>query len=59
MLFPPELRDFVDREIWTYAKTMPTWPHEYIVRDRVDEDLFVQLGHHIRAEGYEGLLSDN
>jgi hypothetical protein len=55
MSFPPELRDFVDRETWTYAKTMPEWPHEYIVRDRVvDEDLFVQLVKHIRANGYEG-----
>ena len=54
MSFPPELRDFVNREEWTYAKTMPQWPHEYLVRDRVDEELFVQLVQHIRAEGYEG-----
>jgi len=30
------------------------WPHEYIVRERVDEGLFVQLVGHIRAHGYEG-----
>ena len=54
MRFPAELRDFVDHETWTYAKTMPEWPHEYIVRERVDEDLFVQLVQHIRAHGYEG-----
>jgi len=53
--FPPQLRNFVDRETWTYAKTMPKWPHEYLVRERVgDEELFVQLIEHIRAEGYEG-----
>lgn len=51
---PPELRDFVDREIWTYAKTMPIWPHEYIVRDRVDQKLFLALVHHIRTHGYQG-----
>mgnify|MGYP000943804275 CR=1 FL=1 len=39
---------------WTYAKTMPLWPHEYIVRERVDEGLFVRLVEHIRAHGYEG-----
>jgi hypothetical protein len=33
---------------------MPEWPHEYIVRDRVDEGLFVRLVLHIRAHGYEG-----
>ena len=54
MLLPKDLRDFVDSETWTYAKTMPEWPHEYIVRERVDEDLFVQLVEHIRAHGYEG-----
>ena len=54
MSFPPEPRDFVDQESWTYAKTIPTWPHEYLVRERVDEDLFVQLVEHIRAQGYEG-----
>jgi hypothetical protein len=33
---------------------MPTWPHEYIVRDRVDEELFERLVVHIRANGDEG-----
>jgi hypothetical protein len=33
---------------------MPEWRHEYIVREKVDEDLFVQLVNHIRAFGYEG-----
>ncbi len=54
MLFPPELSDFVSREKWAYAKTMPRWPHEYIVRERVDEALFEKLVKHIRANGYEG-----
>ncbi|MFH1024612.1 MAG: hypothetical protein V1809_14620 [Planctomycetota bacterium] len=53
--FPDELQKFVDAAPWTFAKTYaPTWPHEYIVRDRVDENLFVQLVRHIRAHGYEG-----
>jgi len=54
MSFPQELRDFVGRETWTYAKTMSKWPHEYLVRERVDEKLFVELVEHIRAHGYEG-----
>lgn len=48
------LRNFLASVAWTYARTMPQWPHEYIVRDRVDEDLFVQLVEHIRSSGYEG-----
>ena len=54
MSFPTELNDFVNGEKWTYAKTMPKWPHEYIVRKRVDEALFEKLVKHIRTNGYEG-----
>ena len=49
MSFPRELREFIDQETWTYAKKMPEWPHEYIVRERVDEELFVQLVKHTSA----------
>jgi len=52
--FPAELRAFVDEQHWTFAKTMPVWPHEYIVRDRGDERLFERLVQHIRAHGVEG-----
>ena len=53
--FPPDLRQFVADEKWVYAKTYAsTWPHEYIVRDRVDEALFTKLVEHIRANGYLG-----
>ena len=54
MPLPRALRDFVDSEAWAFAKTMPEWPHEYVVRDRVDEDIFVRLVQHIREHGYEG-----
>jgi hypothetical protein len=54
MRFPADLRTFVDEQLWTFAKTMPQWPHEYIVRERVDERLFVRLVEHIRAHGYGG-----
>jgi hypothetical protein len=51
---PENLRRFVESCRWTFAKTMPVWPHEYIVRKQVDEGMFVQLVQHIRAHGYEG-----
>ena len=55
MEFPPKIKAYVDTEAWTFAKTYAqTWPHEYLVRDRVDQGLFVQLVRHIRAHGYEG-----
>jgi hypothetical protein len=55
MRLPPELKAFVDETSWTFAKTYATtWPHEYIVRERVDEGLFLSLVRHIREHGYEG-----
>ncbi len=52
--FPPALCAFIESAPWTFAKTMPVWPHEYIVRTRVDEALFVSLVEHIRQHGYLG-----
>lgn len=51
---PTPLREFVESEEWTFAKTMPEWPHEYLVRDRVDTELFEALVRHIREHGFEG-----
>lgn len=53
-VFSEVLQDFIKSTHWTYAKTMPKWPHEYIVRERVDEKLFIDLVTHIRAYGYTG-----
>ena len=53
------LKQFVRSCQWTFATTYATtWPHEYIVRAKVDESLFVQLVQHIRAHGYEGNFYD-
>jgi hypothetical protein len=46
-----KLCEFIASEKWTFAKTMPEWPHEYIVKERVDEKLFVELVLHIRKYG--------
>jgi hypothetical protein len=51
--FPDDLLNFVREAKWAFAKTMPEWPHEYIVREQVDQNLFVQLARHIRANGHE------
>ena len=52
--FPPELKQLINNAKWTYAKTMPEWEHYYIVRDKVDEVLFVRVVEHIRYYGYQG-----
>ena len=55
MMLPNRLKALIDETEWTFAKTYAkTWPHEYIVRDRVDEELFVSLVRHIREHGDEG-----
>jgi hypothetical protein len=50
---PTVLQAFIDSVQWTFAKTMPEWPYEYIVRDQVDENLFMMLVQHIGSQGYE------
>jgi hypothetical protein len=58
MTFLDEIKEFIEREHWTFAKTMPQWPHEYLVRDRVDNRLFELMVQHIRNNGYLGHFYD-
>jgi hypothetical protein len=44
---------FIAASRWTFAKTMPTVPHEYTVRGRTAHHHFEQMVEHIRAHGYE------
>jgi len=53
---PTYLIEFIQSVNWVFAKTMPKWPHEYIVRGQVDEGHFVQLVKHIRSYGYQGVF---
>jgi hypothetical protein len=52
--FPEKLIQFIDESEWIFAKTYAaTWPHEYIVEQRVDRLLFKDLAEHIDTHGYE------
>jgi hypothetical protein len=53
---PEHLREFINGVCWMYAKTMPDWPHEYIVRQQVDYKLFVEFVEFIRKHGEERLF---
>src|SRR5688500_16258407 len=53
-VFYADVRLFVYSETWTFANTMYEWPHEYLVRERVDEELCENLVKHSRANGYGG-----
>ena len=38
---PDNLEQFIKKSAWIFAKTYAdNWPHEYIVKERVDEQLF-------------------
>ena len=52
---PGNVRILIESSTWIFAKTYAsTWPHEYVVRDQVDEDVFVECVRYIRANGYQG-----
>ena len=54
MNLPNRLKQFIAEETWTFAKTYAsTWPHEYIVQEKVDNGLYIQLAEHIDAQGKE------
>ena len=51
--FPDRLKQFIMDSRWTFAKTYAsTWPHEYIVQENGDSDLFVEFAHRIDTYGY-------
>ena len=54
LTLPADLRTFNAEQRWTFARTMPEWPHEYIVREQVDDELLQRLVVHIRTHGVEG-----
>ncbi len=50
---PDFLNEFINEISWVFAITYAdTWPHEYIVRDKVDESNFIELVTHIRTHGF-------
>jgi hypothetical protein len=47
-----ELKDFTEKCTWTFAKTYAsTWPHEYIVQEKVDNEFYQKLAEHIDTYG--------
>lgn len=53
-LTPTELRDFVDRNQWNCARTMPKYPHEYVLMQRCSSaDDFFRFVMTIRRYGYD------
>ena len=51
---PEDLLTFINSQTWTFAKTYAkTWPHEYIVMEKVDKELFLKLAEFIDENGYD------
>ena len=52
--FSESLKRFIEESNWIFAKTYATtWPHEYLVEEKVDRALFGELAAHIDRFGYE------
>ncbi len=51
---PEPIVQFIEQTPWTFAKTYAkTWPHEYIVREKVDPMLFAEFAEYIDKNGYK------
>ena len=49
-----QARTFIDNAPWREAVTYrDTWPHEYVVRDQVDDDMFEAVVKYVREHGVE------
>ncbi len=54
MKLTDKLKAFIKNQNWIFAKTYAeTWPHEYIVQEKTDSDMFLELASHIDKFGYE------
>ncbi|MDR3642874.1 MAG: hypothetical protein P4L74_04580 [Candidatus Doudnabacteria bacterium] len=52
--FPDAVKQFIENSKWIFAVNYAkTWPHEYIVQENVDNNLFLALANHIDTYGYE------
>jgi len=52
MNFPPDVNKFIEECTWTFSKTYAsTWPHEYIVEEKIDRELYGKLAQHIDTYG--------
>jgi len=52
MRFSDELIKFIEECTWIFAKTYAsTWPHEYIVQEDVNNNLYIKLAEHIDTYG--------
>ncbi len=52
--FKEEIKLFIKQTQWIFAKTYAkTWPHEYIVEEQVDSELFSELAEHIDTFGHK------
>jgi len=48
---PEFITIFIAKEKWTFAKTMPQWPHWYVVRGNCDDDTFAKFVSFIYSNG--------
>ena len=56
---PENLKQFIENSTWIFAKTYAkTWPHEYIVQEKIDNDLFTEFAEFIDKNGYEEKFYD-
>jgi len=46
-----DVKKFIQNQCWTFAKTMPQWPHWYVVRCKGNTESFSNFASYINVNG--------
>lgn len=49
---PQEAEIFINASVWIFAKSMPQYPHWYVLRSNCKESEFISFVQYIRDNGY-------
>ncbi len=59
MDIPYKCQQFINKEVWIYAKTMPQSPHFYVLRTPENDEAFATFAEFIQQKGFPARFGEN